>query len=152
MIPETGELAMIPPRRRRDRNQLGLAGAAAGHREHRHRFRGQDIRFAVLDALYIRSEALVVADLDLAAILAERMNRIEMMLAPEPRSPIATDDIEKPSILNFCRLGGEALPARPLAVRQELGGFKKNSHFVFIGALRALRLRGVPRRPPSPSR
>ena len=76
-----------------------------------------DIRLAVLGALDVRTQTFVVADGDLLAIVAERANGVEMMIAAEARGAIALDDIEKQSILDFLRLCSEVVPARPLAAR-----------------------------------
>ena len=128
MIPEANELAMVAARRFGDRDQLGLAGAAAGQREHQRRRRGQHALLAVLGALDVGTQALVVADGDLRAIFAERSDGVEMMIAAKARGAIARDHFNQELVLNFFRFGGEALPACPLAFGQECGGFQQKGH------------------------
>src|SRR5262245_22278203 len=130
VIPESGKLAMIPARRLGDRYEFGLTGAAASHRKHQHRLCGEDTGLAILRALDIGAEPLVVADDDLITICAERPNRIEMMIVTEVRLAIPTDDLQKQLVLSFFRVGRKTVPVSPLAARQERGGFEKNPHWL----------------------
>ncbi len=139
---------MISARGLRDRDQFGFARAAAGHGEHQDRSCGQGAGASLLSLLDVWAQALIIADGDLIAIIVERMDRVEAVIEAEARVAIALDNIEKQSMLNFARLRRQLLPARPLAAREEGGGFKKNCHEISTGALRILRMRAVPRRFP----
>src|SRR6266550_3542798 len=122
VIPKSGELAMIPATGLGQGNQFGFARAAAGHGEHQNRLYCQRIRLAVLRAVDVRTQTLVVADGDLHAIIAESTNRVEPVIAAEARGTIPFDEIEQQVILAFLRLGSQILPARPLAARKKSGG------------------------------
>ncbi len=97
VIPEPGKLAMVALGCScRDGNQLRLAGAAAGHREHQ-RWAPQSRTFAspFWATLDVSAQTFVVADFHLFAILVEIANRVEMMIAAEACGAIALDDIEQ---------------------------------------------------------
>ncbi len=113
---------MISARGLGDGDQFGLASAAAGQREHQNRLCCQRIGLAVLRMLDVRTQTLVVADGDLRAIVAERMNGLEVVIAAEARGAISLDEIEKQVILDFLRLSRQVVPSRPLATREKRGG------------------------------
>src|SRR5437867_5242535 len=115
VIPQASQFSMIAQRSLSDGNQFRFAGAAARHGEHQDRLFGQLVRLAMLCSLYIGTQPFVVTDLDVTTVVIERANPIKAMVATEARASIAVDNVEEQLILDFPRLGGERVPASPVA-------------------------------------
>jgi hypothetical protein len=60
--------------------------------------------------------------LNLLAVVTERTDLIEVMVAAEAGRAIAADKIEKQPILNLARFGGERIPTSPVSLRDERRG------------------------------
>jgi hypothetical protein len=61
--------------------------------------------------------------LDLLAIVRQRTDLIEVMIAAEAGRAIAAEKIEKQPILNLARLSGKRIPTSPVPLRDERPGF-----------------------------
>jgi len=61
--------------------------------------------------------------LNLLAVVAKRVDRVEPMIAAEAGRAIAPDGGEEQSILRFPRPGGEIMPAGPAAAVDQRHGF-----------------------------